>query len=99
MKYKLYNKAFDHLIAAAYHFNLSINQDPEWKLKLTDRQRQNLRNFLNTLLRWVDEAEKEPDHEPIKVRVLPHLQGLVVLRPQGGEGCAGIHTSGYQPQG
>ena len=69
MKYKLYNKAFDHLIAAAYHFNLSINQDPEWKLKLTDRQRQNLRKFLNTLLRWVDEAEKEPDHEPIKVRV------------------------------
>ena len=69
MKYKLYNKAFNHLIAAAHYFTLSVNQDPDWKLKLTDRQRQNLRKFLNSLLRWVDEAEKEPDHEPIIVKV------------------------------
>ncbi|MBQ9737966.1 MAG: hypothetical protein IKT27_05310 [Clostridia bacterium] len=69
MKYKLYNKAFDNLIAAAYYFTLSVNQDPDWKLKLRDRQRKNLRKFLNSLLRWVDEAEKEPDNEPIKVKV------------------------------
>lgn len=37
MKYKLYNKAFDNLIAAAHYFTLSVNQDPDWKLKLTDR--------------------------------------------------------------
>ena len=69
MKYKLYNKAFDNLIAATYYFTLSVNQDPDWKLKLRDRQRKNLRKFLNSLLRWVDEAEKEPDNEPIKVKV------------------------------
>lgn len=69
MKNENYKKAFDHLTATAYQFGLSINDDPEWKLRMTDKQREHLRGMVMFLLRSVDEAEKEADHEPIKVKV------------------------------
>jgi hypothetical protein len=38
MKNENYKTAFDDLTATAYQFGLSINDDPEWKLRMTDKQ-------------------------------------------------------------
>lgn len=70
MKQKDFTGACDGLIKAGYHICFSMNEDTEWKLRLTEKQRTILLRLSQRLVEaFENECEIIPEKPPQKVRV------------------------------